>query len=180
MEKQKSDLDFKLMALAYKFRDLFLSRKNIVKEVGIKVGFEVLDYGCGPGSYVVPAAELVGGSGKVYALDIHPLAIQMVQDIASKKRLTNVVTIRSDCVTGLQNNSLDAILLYDVFHDLSNQSAVLEELHRVLKSNGILSVSDHHMEENEIVNSISNGGFFKVSAKGKKTYSFVKKRLDRT
>ncbi|GAH29083.1 unnamed protein product, partial [marine sediment metagenome] len=45
-------------------------------------------------------AEFVGKSGKIYALDIHPLAIQMVQRIATKKQLTNVETICSDCKTG--------------------------------------------------------------------------------
>jgi ubiquinone/menaquinone biosynthesis C-methylase UbiE len=98
---------------------------NILKEVGIKPGFQVLDYGCGPGSYIIPLAELVGESGKVYALDIHPLAIRKVQDIASKKRLANVETILSDCQTGLPDNSLDVVLLYDVFHHLSDPDGVL-------------------------------------------------------
>jgi ubiquinone/menaquinone biosynthesis C-methylase UbiE len=63
-----SNLDFQAMALTFKIRDFFRPRKHIVKEVGMKEGFHVLDYGCGPGSYVTPVAELVGKSGKVYAL----------------------------------------------------------------------------------------------------------------
>lgn len=162
------------MAFLYKFRDLLFLRRSILREVGIQSGFHVLDYGCGPGSYLPPLAELVGKSGKIYALDVHPLAIQMVQNIASQKRLTNVQTILSDCKTGLPNNSLDVILLYDTFHDLSDPNGVLEELHRILKPNGILSFSDHHMKENEIISRVTNGGLFKMLRKGKKTYSFLK------
>jgi len=174
MEKPISDFHFKWMSFGYKFRDLFLPRKNILKEVGIKPGFHLLDYGCGPGSYVIATAELVGRSGKVYALDIHPLAIQKAKNIASKKGLTTVETISSDCKTELPNNSLDVVLLYDIFHDLSDPNRVLEELHRVLKANGILSFSDHHMEENEIVSKMTNRGLFRLLRKGKRTYSFSK------
>ena len=170
-----SNFDFKFMSFGYIFRDFFLPRKNVLKEVGIKPGSTVLDHGCGPESYVIPTAELVGKSGKIYTLDIHPLAIQSVQNIASKKRLTNVETIHSDCKTELPDNSVDVVLLYDTFHDLGDPNGVLEELHRVLKPNGILSFNDHHMkEENEIISRLTNKGLFRLSRKGERTYSFTK------
>ena len=174
MDKPMSNFDFKFMSLGYRFRDFFLPRKNILKEVGIKPGFYVLDYGCGPGSYIIPLAELVGESGKIYALDIHPLAIQKVKDIASKKQLANVETILSDCQTGLPDNTLDALLLYDAFHHLSAPEAVLKELHRVLKPGGTLSFSDHHMKEKEIVAEITKSRLFRLSRKGQRTYVFFK------
>ena len=174
MDKPMSDFHFKFMSVGYKFRDLFLPRMNILKEVGIKPGFHVLDYGCGPGGYITAAAELAGKSGKIYALDIHPLAIQGVQNIASKKQLANVETICSDCKIGLPDKSLDVVLLFDTLHTLSDPDGVLEELHRVLKPNGILSFSDHHMKENEIIFKVTNRGLFRLSGKGKKTYSFLK------
>jgi len=173
MDKPMSNFDFKFMSVGYKFRDFFLPRKNILKEVGIKPGFQVLDYGCGPGGYIVPLAKLVGESGKVYALDIHPLAVQKVQDIASKKQLINVETILSDCKTGLPDKSLDVVLLYDAFHHLSDPATILEELYRVLKPDGILSLSDHHMKENEIVAAVTSSGLFRLSRKGQRTYTFL-------
>jgi len=177
MDKPMSNFDFKFMSCGYKIRDFFLPRKNILREVGIKLGFYVLDFGCGPGSYIVPLAELVGKSGKVYALDIHPLAIQKVKDIASKKQLANVETILSDCQTGLPDNTLDAVLLYDAFHHLSDQDVVLKELHRVLKPDGILSFGDHHMKEKEIVAEAINDRLFRLLRKGQRTYTFLKKQL---
>jgi ubiquinone/menaquinone biosynthesis C-methylase UbiE len=172
--KPKSNLDFRLMSLTYKFRDFRLPRMNILKEVGIETGFHVLDYGCGPGSYVVPLAKLVGDSGQIYALDVHPLAIETVQRLTSKKGITNVQTILSDCKTGLPPNTINVILLYDILHDLNNVSDVLAELHRTLKPGGILSVSDHHLKEREIISRITVGGLFRLSAKHERTYSFAR------
>lgn len=174
MGKPEPNFHYKLMALFFKFRDFFLPRMNIVKEVGIEPGFHVLDYGCGPGSYIVPLAKLVGESGKIYALDIHPLAIQMVQDIAARKGLRNIETVHSDCATGLENGAIDVVLLYDTYHDVTNPDGVLEELHRVLKPDSVLSLTDHHMKEDEILSQITRNNLFVLSRKGKKTYSFSK------
>jgi ubiquinone/menaquinone biosynthesis C-methylase UbiE len=174
MDKPEHNIHFKLMFFAYKFRDLFIPRLNVLNEVGLKPGFYVLDYGCGSGSYIAAAAELVGADGKVYALDINTLAVQMVQRIVSKKQLTNVETICSDCKTGLPDKSVDIVFLYDTFHKLSDPNGVLEELHRILKLNGILSFSDHHMKEIEIVSKITDRGLFRLSKMGKKTYSFLR------
>ena len=174
MGEPMSNFMFRFMSLDYKYRDFFLPRKNVLKEVGIKPGFTVLDYGCGPGSYIIATAELVGKSGKIYALDIHPLAIQKIRNIASKKQLTNLETIYSDCKTGLPDNSVDVVLLYDILHNLSEPDGVSEELHRVLKPNGILSFSDHHMKENEIISKMTDKGLFKLLRKGERVCNFIK------
>ncbi len=174
MGKPEPNFHYKLMALFFKFRDFFLPRTNVLKKVGIEPGFHVLDYGCGPGSYIAPLAKLVGESGKIYALDIHPLAIQMVQDIAAQKGLKNIETIHSDCATGLENGAIDMVLLYDTYHDVTNPNGVLEELHRVLKLDSVLSFSDHHMKEDEILSQITRNNLFVLSRKDKKTYSFSK------
>jgi ubiquinone/menaquinone biosynthesis C-methylase UbiE len=173
-KNQEPNFHLRMMALSYKVRDFFQPRKNILKEAGLKEGFHVLDYGCGPGSYIIPLADLVGPSGKIYALDIHPLAIQMAEKRSAEKHLANVVTIRSDCQTGLADQSLDAALLYDVFHDLEQPGVVLKELNRVLKAGGILSFSDHHLREQEIISGVTREGFFRFANKRQKTYSFQK------
>lgn len=169
-----SDFGFKTMAFMFKVRDFFKPRKDVVKEVGLKEGFRVLDYGCGSGSYVVAVAELVGESGRVYALDVQPVGIEMVKKIVEKKHLTNVETIVSDGQTGLPDGSMDRVLLYDVFHELTDPDGVLKELCRVLKPEGMLSFSDHHMREDEIVSSLTKAGLFTLLRKGQRTYSFVK------
>jgi len=174
MPKATSNLSFRLMALSFKLRDWVLPRRRILREVGIRRGDRVLDYGCGPGSYIGPLAELVGEEGRIYALDLHPLALQMVQRIALRKGLKNVETIPSDCKTGLPGESIDVVLLYDVLHELSSRDDVLRELHRVLKPQGVLSVMDHHMKEGEVVSAVTGGGLFRLLKKGKRTLNFCK------
>ncbi|MCP4543453.1 MAG: class I SAM-dependent methyltransferase, partial [Chloroflexi bacterium] len=150
MDKAMPNLAFNVMSSLLKLRDLLSPRNAILKEANIKPGSRVLDYGCGPGGYVAGTAKLVGQSGKVYALDLHPLAIQRIQKLARKEQLTNVETIHSDCQTGLPDNSVDVVLLHDIFHMLDDPQAILAELHRVLKRGGTLSVSDHHMREDAV------------------------------
>ncbi|MFX1254156.1 MAG: class I SAM-dependent methyltransferase [Promethearchaeota archaeon] len=175
MSKGQSSVDFKFMAWFFKIRDVFSPPKTILEEVGIKSGFSILDYGCGPGSFSIAAAELVGENGKVYALDILPFAVQRVQKVASMRNLENVEIICSDCATGLPDNSMDVVLLYDTLHDLSEPNKILKELHRILKPKGTFSFNDHHLKKDEIIAKITGTGLFEFSKKGKKTYSFVKK-----
>jgi ubiquinone/menaquinone biosynthesis C-methylase UbiE len=174
MDKPMSSAGFKFISLIFKIRDFLRPRMNLLKEAGIEPGYCVLDYGCGPGSYIAPLARLVGTLGEVYALDIHPLAIRAVRKTVARKAIMNVKAIESDCNTGLPDNHVDVILLYDTFHNLCQPDDVLRELHRVLKSDGTLSFSDHHMNEKDILTSVTNKGLFKLLANGKKTYSFSK------
>ena len=174
MDKPASNLEFRFMSLGFLFRDFRLRRLDILKEVGVQPGFRVLDFGCGPGSYVAATSKLVGQSGKVYALDIHPLAVRRVASMASKKGFANVETVLSDCSTGLPDGSIDVVLLYDTFHGLSQPAKVLQELHRVLKPDGILSFSDHHLKEMKILARVTEGGLFKLEGRGRRTYRFSK------
>jgi ubiquinone/menaquinone biosynthesis C-methylase UbiE len=175
-----SNFHFRLMAVFLKLRDLFLPPRIIVKEAGIKQGSVVLDFGCGPGGFAIAAAEMAGSDGRVYALDVHPLAVKMTEKAAARKGLRNIETIRSDCATGLEDKSVDVILLYDTFHILSDRRAVLEKLYRVLKDDGTLSFSDHHIKENEIISEITSGGMFRLLQKGKRTYSFAKEGVQQS
>jgi ubiquinone/menaquinone biosynthesis C-methylase UbiE len=179
MDSPMSDFMFNGMSFIFKLRDLIVPRKKVLEEVGIESGDRVLDYGCGPGTYTPDVAEMVGASGRVYALDIHPLAVRRVQDLAKRKQLTNVKTILSDCDTGLPDDSVDVVLLYDIFHLLNEPRAVLAELHRVLKPGGTLSFNDHHMKEDDIIVGMTEGLLFALSKQDERTYSFSPQRNGR-
>ena len=167
------DLAFKGMSFMFKFRDWLFSRAAVLQEAGIRPGDCVLDYGCGPGSYVPYLAAEVGAEGKVYALDIHPLAVRRVQNLAARRGLDNVETIQSDCQTGLPDGSVDVVVLYDILHMLSERDIILAELCRVLKPGGILSIEDPHMSQSEIVYRVTDKGLFRLTHKGARTYCFA-------
>lgn len=173
-DKPMNNLFFRGMCILINLRNKIHPPTDILKEAGVKPGFHVLDFGCGPGGHTVAAAELVGEEGKVYALDVHPLAAGMVGKKAGRMGLANIETIQSDCDTGLEAESLDMVILYDIFHMLDDQHGVMEELHRVLRPGGVLSVDDHHMGDDELVSSITNTGLFTPDGRGKNFFNFAK------
>lgn len=172
MSESQSKFGFSLMSFAFSIRDFISPRNNILDEVGIKEGDFVLDFGCGSGSYILPLAELVGKSGRIYALDINPLSIEKGRKIVLKQRLLNVQFILSDCDTLLPDKCLDVVLLYDILHDLEEPDMILSEIHRILKPNGILSCTDHHLKNDKIISKITQNGLFVLSRKKKKTLNF--------
>lgn len=174
MARREKSLGFRFMCLFFAFRDLVNPPKKALRKVKITPMNRVLDFGCGTGSYSIAAAEMVGKTGRVYALDVSPLALQRTKSIASKRKLTNIETIQSNCRTGLENNEIDVVLLYDTFHDLTDPDGVLQEIHRVLKPEGILSFSDHHMKEEQVVSALTKQKLFKLSERKKKLYEFTK------
>jgi len=173
-KKSQSNLDFKVMSWCFAIRDKFKDPMNKIKKANIKSGDFVLDYGCGPGSYSLAAAEVVGDSGKIFAADIHPLGIKRIKKKAAKKGLTNIYTILTDCDTGLEENSIDVVICFDTLHALRNLTGNIKEFHRVLKPNAILSVDDHHSKEDEIVSKIRENGLFDLKEKKEKMFNFIK------
>lgn len=110
---------------------------NLVKE-----GQSLLDYGCGTGYFTIPAAKIVGSAGKVYALDCFPRQLSIVKARARKEGLSNIELILSDLETGLPDECVDIIWMCDVFHEVRQKRAVLEEFRRVLKKEGVLAIRD--------------------------------------
>ena len=176
MDKPMPGIAFNLMSLAFKVVDLFSSPDALLDEVGIREGAVVLNYGCGPGRYERSLSERVGPGGKVHALDIHPSAVRTVDRIADEDHLTNVDTILSDCATGLDAESVDVILLLDIYHMLGDPQKVLHELNRVLKADGFMACTIEHMDEAEGISGIEGSGLFNLYRSGKKVLLFEKSR----
>jgi ubiquinone/menaquinone biosynthesis C-methylase UbiE len=159
MQKQMTNLWFRLMALEYRLKSDSAAVRDTLNDAGIRSGISLLDFGCGPGRYTLPAAKIVGSSGTVYAVDVHPLAIKTVERTAKKARLSNLRTIRSDCATGLPPRSVDAVLLYDTLHDVEDKHVVLAELLRVLKPQGALCYKDHTLKGEQLLSLMKSNGF---------------------
>ena len=53
---------------------------KMLSEVGIGEGQSILDFGCGSGTYTIPAAKLVGRNGRVYALDVSQGALEKLSE----------------------------------------------------------------------------------------------------
>jgi len=173
-DKPKSDIDFKMMSLFFRIRDVFMNPRKLLEKVDIKESQIVLDFGCGSGSYIIPAARMVGENGMVYALDIHPLAIRAVEKKANKEGLTNIRTILSGRDTGLPDESIDVVLLYDVIRSIKDKRALLKELHRVMKANGLLSILAEHIEVEDVLEIAEKDGLFCLRDQHGKLLNFEK------
>ncbi len=172
--KKQSNLDFKCMSFFFKIRDIFHNPIIKIKNADIRQGETVLDYGCGPGSYSLAAAEKIGTTGKLIAADIHPLALKKVRKKAKKMGYNIIETIQTDCDTKLDDESIDRIICFDVLHGISNKNNIIKEFYRILKPNSILSLDDHHYNEDQIIDLITSKGLFKLAYSNDKQYNFIK------
>jgi ubiquinone/menaquinone biosynthesis C-methylase UbiE len=174
-DKPMPNIMFRFMAWGFKWRDRYRNpAKKRLDRLGIKEGQTVLDFGCGIGSFSIPAARLVGERGKVYALDIHPLAIEAVEKKVRKEGLNNIEIIHSDRDTGLADESVDVILPYTVLHEVKDKQALLEELHRVLKPDGFLSAYEPHIKADKVLQIVEENGLFSLKEQDKGLLNFKK------
>jgi len=121
--KPMPNAGFKCMKWFFKLIDLFWNPRRRLKGIPLKEDMAVVDYGCGPGRYTLPVAKLVGPKGKVFAVDIHPLAIRTVKAKATRKSVINIEAILVDSYdTGIQSSSVDLVLLLDTLHLIGDYS----------------------------------------------------------
>ena len=144
--KAMSDASFKLMTWTFRLVDLFARPRRHLAKVQVREGMTVVDYGCGPGRYTIPLAELVGPGGKVFAVDIQPLAIRTVKEKAARKSLTNIEAVLANSyTTAIPASSADIVLLFDTVHMIKDHDALFHEIHRLLKPDGFLFMDPGHM-----------------------------------
>jgi len=156
---------FRAMAGVMKADDFFRnSSYKKFKTLGLKEGQTVVDYGCGPARYVEEASLAVGPNGKVYAVDIHPLAIENVKSIISTKDLSNVEAIQAiGYKTPLRANSIDMLFALDMFHMISSPEKLLSEFHRILSHKGMAIIEDGHQKRSETKEKINTTNLFIIS-----------------
>ena len=161
-------IGFVIMSSVLRIRAKFINPARILREIGLQKGQTMLDYGCGVGVFTIPASEIVGDGSVVYALDIHPLCIKTIEKGIGKRGIANVKTILSSRETGLPDESVDVVLLYDVLQMIADKGGLMEELHRVLKPGGSLGATAEHLDVNEFLDVITKENLFTlVDRKGK-------------
>lgn len=126
---------------------------EVLRAIGITSGQTVLDFGCGYGTYSIQAARLVGEQGKVYALDKDRQSLDELLQNARGENLANVERLDTsgELEINLADESVDMVLLFDVLHeyyfpDSDQRERLLNEFHRILKPDGVLSVYPKHVE----------------------------------
>jgi len=121
--------------------------RHVVERVGVRSGERVLELGPGPGTFTVDAARRTGPRGGVVAVDIQPRMISALERRVQEAGLHNVET----CVAAanqlpLDDRSVDRAFLVTVLPEIPDKRLALSELRRVLKPNGILSVTEEFLD----------------------------------
>lgn len=159
-----SNASFRMMVLLFDAIDFFYPHvARRAKRFGIAAGMTVVDYGCGPGRYTVNFAALVGEKGKVYAIDIHALAIETVKKRVAKQGLRNVQAILIEGYDStLPDESADVVCAIDMFFIIQSPSRFLAEIRRIVKKNGILVIDDGHQPRSVTKEKILDSGLWEI------------------
>jgi ubiquinone/menaquinone biosynthesis C-methylase UbiE len=107
----------------------------------IEPGQTVLDVGCGPGTFTITMAKMVGESGKVIAVDVQEEMLQILMKKAAQQGLeSRIVTHKSDPDKIGIFEKVDFALAFYMVHEVPNAEAFLKEIVFALKPKGKLLV----------------------------------------
>jgi predicted methyltransferase len=119
--------------------------------IGIRPGMMIADVGAGTGYMTIRLAGLVGSTGKVYANDLQPGMLRIIQDKARTEHLSNVEIVQgTETDARLPNNAIDLALLVDVYHEFWHPQEMLRSVRRSLKPNGELVLVEYRKEDPNI------------------------------
>lgn len=129
----------------------FLNPLDTIKQLGVKKGMIIADFGCGAGYFSIPLAKLVGGEGKVFAFDVLETALESVKGRARLEGLFNIETRRCDLEkensSGLENDSIDLVVMANILFQSDDKNGIIKEAHRILKNEGQVIIIDWKPEQ---------------------------------
>ncbi len=137
----------------------------VLGRIGICPGDKVLELGPGPGAFTIGAAELVGPAGRLAAVDIQPEMIEQVVARIRAAGLRNVETyVASAYDLPLEDESMDVAFLITVLPEIPDRTRALDELHRILRPGGVLSITEEfydpdYLFASETVRLVESAGF---------------------
>ena len=116
--------------------------------IGVQKGSTVADIGAGVGYFTWRMAERVGPNGVVYGEDIQQQMLDMLAKNMSDRRITNVRAVRGTPEDPkLPANSLDLVLMVDVYHEFSEPEKMLDHLRDAMKPKGRIVFLEYRAED---------------------------------
>jgi ubiquinone/menaquinone biosynthesis C-methylase UbiE len=121
---------------------------EMIKALGVKPGQVVCDLGCGNGYHALMLSELVGKKGQIIGVDIQREMLLLLEARAKEAKVDNIKTVLSlPHDPKLDENSVDLILLVDVYHEFSHPEHMLRSMRRALKKDGRIALVEFREED---------------------------------
>lgn len=123
-------------------RKLILSPSKLTSCLSLNQNANVLELGCGPGYYSATVARNIQG-GKLTLADIQQEMLDMAKKRLESLDISNVNYVQADATAlPFENDSFDVVYLVAVLGEVPDEEKCIRELHRVLRTGGLLSVSE--------------------------------------
>lgn len=124
------------------FRNIFLSPKKLIQRLDLRDNHNVLEIGPGPGYFSVHIAKKLK-NGRLVLLDIQQEMLDLSQKRLEKRGVKNVDYKLTDGNSlDLESNFFDRVFMVAVIGEVDNKDKYLKEIYRILKEDGILSISE--------------------------------------
>jgi ubiquinone/menaquinone biosynthesis C-methylase UbiE len=122
--------------------------QEMLDQLKLKDGMVVCDLGSGDGYHTLQMAPKVGPSGKVVAVDIQPQMLQELSRRMAASKIGNIDTILGDLWDPkLQPESIDLVLMVDVYHEFSHPVQMLSAIRKALKPTGRIALVEFRAED---------------------------------
>ena len=122
-----------------------------VRLLRIQKGSTVADVGAGSGNITIRLAKAVGPMGKVYANDLQPGMLEILQKNVARAKVTNVVPVLGTIDDPkLPAAAIDLAIMVDVYHELSEPQKMLQQLREAIKPGGRLVLLEFRAEDPDV------------------------------
>jgi SAM-dependent methyltransferase len=116
--------------------------------IAIQRGSTIADIGAGVGYFTWRLAERTGPTGVVYGEDIQQPMLDMLMKNMSERHINNVRPVRGTPEDPkLPPNSLDVVLMVDVYHEFSEPEKMLDHLRDAMKPQGRIIFLEYRAED---------------------------------
>ena len=153
-----------------------LPTRTVLNKIGLNEGARLADIGCGIGYFSIPAADVIGPQGIVFALDVSKEMIEELDKKIEENDIENIRTVITDKYNfKLEDNSVSYAFICTVLHEIEDGMAFINETKRILALGGKIAVVewiraesdwgppvDHRLDSSDVKIMLQAAGFKEI------------------
>jgi len=120
----------------------------LLENLPIETGDNVADIGAGTGYFSLPMAQMVGNEGTVYAVDIQPEMLSIIESRSAEQGIGNITRVLADTDDPrLPPDSIDMVLFVDAYHEFEFPREVMTSIYDSLVAGGQIILIEYRAED---------------------------------